>query len=207
MARSRACPSSSSPNGVSRIIGACAQARLGEQAPERFDAQAALAEVGVAVLVRPQRSDRIVEVDTADEVESEMSVELGQEVVPAGSAVDGVAGGKGMTGVEADAQTIPARGARPDRGQLLEPAPQHRPLPGRDLEQHPGGAVAELGVHGIERPGDGRQTASSTPVPRCAPGCTTSAGTPSAAQRRSSSARAARDFARICGSGAARLMR
>ena len=157
MARSRACPSSSSPIGVSRIIGAWRRRGSASRRRNGSTPQAALADVGVAVLARPQGADRIVEVHAADEVEADLACELGQEVVPTGGAVERVAGGKGVAGVEADAEAMPAFGLCPDRRQVLQPASQHGSLAGGDLEQDSGRAGPELAIHGIERPGDRRE--------------------------------------------------
>src|SRR5690606_27611917 len=67
---------------------------LGEEAREGVEAEQALAEVGVAVLARAFRADRVVDVDAADRVEADGRLDLGEEVLEPLRVVERVAGGE-----------------------------------------------------------------------------------------------------------------
>ena len=94
---------------------------------------------------------RIVEVQAADVVDAEMAVQLTDELSPAGGAIEAVAGGESVTGVDAEADTVAVIAEPADLGELLETEAEHGSLAGGVLEQQARGAAAARAEHPGQR--------------------------------------------------------
>jgi hypothetical protein len=210
VARSRAWPRSSSPIGVSRIIGtppAGARATAGAKPARPIFA---VAQVGVAVATRAALADRVVEVDAGDVLEPEHARRPRRGSRDGRRRAERIAGGEGVAGVEAEAELAPGRrGPGAQRG-----SSSSRRLP----STLPCPAVSSSSSRGASAcGGSSASTASSEhatargrprlPVPRWAPGWTTRPSSPSAPSARARRRAPRATWRAVSGSGAARLMR
>src|SRR2546426_7472427 len=119
--------------------GKAGEAPVAEQAAESAEAEAAPADVLMAIEPAAERALRVVQVEGDDPVEAQAGVELGECGRVAGGRAQVVARGEGVLGVEADAQPLaPARPGR-EPPELREAPADLRPLSGRVLERDGGG--------------------------------------------------------------------
>ena len=108
-----------------------------DDALERVDADEALADALVAVLVRPAGVLRVVDVHGAQAVEADHAVELVEHAVQV--VHDVVAAVVNVARVQAHAHVVGKLHAVDDGGQLLERAADFRALAGHGLQQHRSG--------------------------------------------------------------------
>ena len=119
------------------------EARLGQKRRAALHAQLALAERGVAVAVRAERGDRVVDVQRAQPVEPDHAVELVEHLAQALGGADVVAAGEQVAGVEARSEPLAAAGAVDQRRKLLERPAQRAARAGGVLDVQ-GAAVGFL---------------------------------------------------------------
>ena len=95
--------------------------------------------------------DRVVEVEAAQGREAEPLLDLGHEVLVAGRLVDGVAGGEGVAGVEADADALGLGDAVADAARCSRRCPRQEPWPAVFSSSTRVGDVRQGRQHAVER--------------------------------------------------------
>jgi hypothetical protein len=171
-----------------------------EEPCEGVEADLPLTDVGVAVAAGVEGAQRVVEVHAPQGVPADPLPDLGEHLRVAGRLVEGVAGGEGVAGVEADPHPVRRGDLGADGRQVLQAMPQAGALPRGVLQQHADRGSGEAREHGVERrrhPFDAGLLAR--PQVR--------AGVEHRSQRVSSSASAARERASRTGSALQRLIR
>src|SRR5437867_1097509 len=138
--------------------GKAGEAPVAQQPAEGPEAEAAPADVLVAIEPPAERALRVVQVERDDPVDAQLGVELGERGRVPGGRAQVVARGEGVLGVEADAQPLaPARLGR-EPPELREAPADLRPLSGRVLERDGGGEAAAGLQHLAERACRGAQS-------------------------------------------------
>jgi hypothetical protein len=110
--------------------------RVGEDAGERFEAEAALSDVLVPIHAAPARFLRIVRVERAQAIDADDAVEGGERFLVTRVRNDVVTGSGQMAGVQADAHVRRAIQVLHDRREMLEAMPHRAALSCGVLEEH-----------------------------------------------------------------------
>ena len=121
---------------VSMSIGRPGESRILQQPPERFEAQASVADVLVAIDPAAARPLRVVRVEHAQPVEPDEPPKRLERLAVAVRRDDVVAGRDEVAGVEAHAGARRSVEVLDDGGQVLEAMPDRPALAGGVLEQH-----------------------------------------------------------------------
>ncbi len=109
--------------------------RLGEKHGQARLADLALAQVGVAVAVAAERDLRVVDMQAAQALETNLGFELVDDLAQGFDGPDLIAGGEQVAAVEARAETLVAAGKLDQLGELVEVAAERSRGSGRVLEQ------------------------------------------------------------------------
>ena len=114
-----------------------AQPAVGEQPAEEVESDLALSQVRVPVTTRAEPVTGVVEMNAARFLVPEEPPQPAEELEVASAKVEAIAGGEGVTGVDAEAEPVDRGRALEDRGELFEAMPEYRSLPGSDLQKQP----------------------------------------------------------------------
>src|SRR5207245_11314542 len=107
--------------------GKAGEAPVAEQPAKGAEAEAAPADVLVAIEPPAERALRVVQVEGDDPVDAQFGVELGERGRVAGGRAQVVARGEGVLGVEADAQPLAPARLRAEPPELREAPADLRP--------------------------------------------------------------------------------
>ena len=108
--------------------------RVVDQSREKRDAELALPDVGVTILMRVEAKLRIIHVNRLDLGQSDHHIQLMHHAIVVVHQV--VSGIQHMAGVKRDADVRLVLHAVHDRGELLEVAPAFRAFAGHGLQKH-----------------------------------------------------------------------
>ena len=143
--------------GVSSSIGRPANRRSLTMRAECLEADAALADVRVAIDAAAERALRIVHVEHLQPIEADHAPEFRERARIAVGGRDVVPRREQMAGVEADADPALHFHQPDDRRELLERRAERRALARRVLQNHHRPAAPALAQERVERFGDQRE--------------------------------------------------
>lgn len=136
-------------------FGDVSQVRIGHEKSEGFGTEAALAEVFVAVFAAAKGCFGVVAMDDPEPVVADEAVKLGPSLAIGEGGGEVVAGGKSVSGVEADAKAFGPADAIEESCEVFEAMTEGTALAGGTFEGEADAGAGELGKGAVEEVSDG----------------------------------------------------